>query len=172
VDVLMNNAAIENVKPVMETSEEEFDYIMATNFKSVFIGTQAVAPHMKKQGGGVIINTSSTFALVGSPGYAIYHASKGAISSFTRACAISLVKDNIRVNSLNPGTTDTPGLREGVKKTAKDPEAAMKSYMALQPMGRFGTAQEIANGALFLASDESSFMVGAELLIDGGYVHV
>ena len=172
LDILMNNAAVENVKTVLETSEEDWDYIMDTNLKSVFIATKQAIPYMQKNGGGVIINTSSTFALVGSPGYAAYHATKGGVSSFTRATAISYIKDNIRVNSLNPGTTDTPGLRDGVKKTAKDPDAAMASYLKLQPMGRFGTSEEIAQGALFLASDDSSFMVGAELLIDGGYIQV
>jgi NAD(P)-dependent dehydrogenase (short-subunit alcohol dehydrogenase family) len=127
---------------------------------------------MRKNGGGVIINTSSTFASVGSPGYAAYHATKGGVASFTRATAIGYIKDNIRVNSLSPGTTDTPGLREGVKLTASDPEVAMAGYLALQPMGRFGTSEEIAKGALFLASGDSSFMTGAELLIDGGYIHV
>ena len=172
LDILMNNAAVENVKTVLDTSEEEWDYIINTNLKSVFIGTKHAIPYMRKIGGGVIINTSSTFASVGSPGYAAYHATKGGVASFTRAVAISYIKDNIRVNSLSPGTTDTPGLREGVKRTASDPEAAMTGYLALQPMGRFGTSEEIAKGALFLASADSSFMTGAELLIDGGYIHV
>jgi NAD(P)-dependent dehydrogenase (short-subunit alcohol dehydrogenase family) len=172
LDILMNNAAVENVKTVLDTTEEEWDYIIDTNLKSVFIGTKHALPYMIKTGGGVIINTSSTFASVGSPGYAAYHASKGGVASFTRAAAICYVKHNIRVNALSPGTTDTPGLREGVRITAKDPEAAMKSYLALQPTGRFGTPEEIAKGALFLASDDSSFMTGAELLIDGGYIHI
>ena len=172
LDILINNAAVENVKTVLDTSETEWDYIIDTNLKSVFIGTQHAIPHFKRNGGGVIINTSSTFASVGSPGYAAYHASKGGVASFTRATAISYIKDNIRVNALSPGTTDTPGLREGVKQTSNDPEAAMAGYLALQPMGRFGTSEEIAKGALFLASDDSSFMTGAELLIDGGYIHV
>jgi NAD(P)-dependent dehydrogenase (short-subunit alcohol dehydrogenase family) len=160
------------VKTVLDTSEEEWDYIINTNLKSVFIGTKHAIPYMIKNGGGVIINTSSTFASVGSPGYAAYHASKGGVASFTRATAISYIKDNIRVNALSPGTTDTPGLREGVQQTSSNPAAAMAGYLALQPMGRFGTAEEIAKGALFLASDDSSFMTGAELLIDGGYIHV
>jgi NAD(P)-dependent dehydrogenase (short-subunit alcohol dehydrogenase family) len=172
IDILMNNAAAENVKTVLDTSEEEFDYIVNANLKAVFIGTQQAIPYMQKQGGGVIINTGSTFGHVGSPGYAVYHATKGAVLSFTRATAISYIKDNIRVNSLSPGTIDTPGLRNGVEATAKDPQAAMASYLALQPMGRFGTSEEIAVGALFLASDEASFMTGADLLIDGGYIHV
>jgi len=172
IDVLMNNAAVENVKTVLDTSEEEFDFIINTNLKAVFIGTQQAIPYMRKQGGGVIINTGSTFGHVGSPGYAVYHATKGAVLSFTRATAVSYIKDNIRVNSLSPGTIDTPGLRNGVKATAKDPQAAMAGYLALQPMGRFGTAEEIAMGALFLASDESSFMTGADLLMDGAYIHV
>ena len=172
IDILMNNAAIEDVKTVLDTTEEDWDNIIDTNLKAVFIGTQQAIPYMQKQGGGVIINTGSTFGHVGSPGYAAYHATKGGVLSFTRATAVSYIKDNIRVNSLSPGTIDTPGLRNGVKATAKDPEAAMASYLALQPMGRFGTPQEIAQGALFLASDDSGFMTGADLLIDGAYIHV
>ena len=172
LDILINNAAVENVKTVLDTSEEEWDYIIDTNLKSVFIGTKHAIPYMMKNGGGIIINTSSTFASVGSPGYAAYHASKGGVASFTRATAISYIKDNIRVNALSPGTTDTPGLRDGVKQTSSNPAAAMAGYLSLQPMGRFGTSEEIAKGALFLASNDSSFMTGAELLIDGGYIHV
>ena len=172
IDILMNNAAIENVKTVLDTNEQELDELINTNLKSVFIGTQQAIPYMQKQGGGVIINTGSTFAYVGSPGYAVYHATKGAVLSFTRATAIAYVKDNIRVNSLSPGTIDTPGLRNGVKATSDNPQAAMDSYLSLQPTGRFGTPSEIAYGALFLASSESGFMTGSDLLIDGGYVHV
>jgi NAD(P)-dependent dehydrogenase (short-subunit alcohol dehydrogenase family) len=172
LDIMMNNAAVQNTKPLLETSEEEWDQVINTNLKAVFLGCKYAIPEMMKVGGGVIINTSSTFAIVGSPGYAAYHASKGGISSLSRHIALAYIKDNIRCNCLNPGTTDTPGLHRGAETTAKDPEAAMRSYLDLQPMGRFGTSEEIAYGALFLASDESSFMIGAELVIDGGYTIV
>ena len=172
LDILCNNAAIQNVKPLMETSEAEWDALMAVNLKSVFLGIKLAVPLMRRRGGGVIINTSSTFAIVGSPGYAAYHASKGGISALTRAAAVSLIGENIRVVSVCPGTTDTPGLHDGVRRTAADPEAAMRSYMALQPMGRFGTAEEVAAVIAFLASGEASFIVGADIVADGAYTIV
>jgi NAD(P)-dependent dehydrogenase (short-subunit alcohol dehydrogenase family) len=122
--------------------------------------------------GGSIVNTSSTFAIVGSPGYAAYHATKGGVSSLTRAAAISLMEHGIRVNAICPGTIDTPGLRLGAEKTAADPEAEMRSYLSLQPMKRFGTPKEIANTVLFLASDEASFVTGENFVADGGYTVV
>jgi NAD(P)-dependent dehydrogenase (short-subunit alcohol dehydrogenase family) len=172
LDILVNNAAIQNVKPIAETSEAEWAEIIAVNLTSVFLGIKYAIEPMKKRGGGAIVNTSSTFALVGSPGYAAYHAAKGGVSSLTRAAAIDLIRHNIRVNAICPGTTDTPGLRRGVEATAADPAAALAGYLKLQPMGRFGTAEEVAAAILFLASDEASFVVGAELVADGGYTVV
>lgn len=172
LDILVNNAAIQNVKPVSETSEAEWAEIIAVNLTSVFLGIKHAIEPMKRRGGGAIVNTSSTFALVGSPGYAAYHAAKGGVSSLTRAAAIDLIRHNIRVNAICPGTTDTPGLRRGVEATADDPAAAMAGYLKLQPMGRFGRAEEIAAAILFLASAESSFVVGANLVADGGYTVV
>jgi len=172
LDVLFNNAAIQSVHTFEQTSEEEWQEIIDINLKSVFFGIQHAIPLMRKRGGGAIINTSSTFAIVGSPGYAAYHASKGGVSSMTRGAAISLIKDNIRVNAICPGTIMTPGLQDGVRKTADDYDAAMASYMALQPLGRFGTAEEIAAVVAFLASDEASFIVGANVTADGAYTVV
>jgi len=172
LDILINNAAIQNVKSISDTSEAEWAEIIAVNLTSVFLGIKhAIAP-MRRRGGGAIVNISSTFALVGSPGYAAYHAAKGGVSSLTRAAAIDLIRHNIRVNAICPGTTDTPGLRAGVAATATDPAAAMAGYLALQPMGRFGTAEEIAQAILFLAGDEAGFVVGANLVADGGYTVV
>ncbi len=172
LDILFNNAAIQSVHTFEQTSEEEWQEIIDINLKSVFFGIQHAIPLMRKRGGGAIINTSSTFAIVGSPGYAAYHASKGGVSSMTRGAAISLIKDNIRVNAICPGTIMTPGLQAGVRKTADDYDAAMASYMALQPLGRFGTAEEIAAVVAFLASDEASFIVGANVTADGAYTVV
>ena len=172
LDILFNNAAIQSVHTFEETSEEEWQRIIDINLKSVFFGIRFAIPLMRKRGGGAIINTSSTFAIVGSPGYAAYHASKGGVSSMTRGAAISLIKDNIRVNAICPGTIMTPGLQAGVRTTAKDYDAAMASYMALQPLGRFGTAEEIAGVVAFLASDEASFVVGANVMADGAYTVV
>jgi NAD(P)-dependent dehydrogenase (short-subunit alcohol dehydrogenase family) len=172
LDILVNNAAIQNVKPVSETSEADWAETMAVNLTSVFLGIKHAIEPMQRRGGGSIVNTSSTFALVGSPGYAAYHAAKGGVSSLTRAAAIDLIRHNIRVNAICPGTTDTPGLRNGVAATAADPAKAMAGYLALQPMGRFGKAEEIAAAILFLAGAESSFVVGANLVADGGYTVV
>ncbi|MEM6762900.1 MAG: SDR family oxidoreductase, partial [Pseudomonadota bacterium] len=137
-----------------------------------FFALRAAARAMAAGDGGTIVNVTSTFAHVGSPGYAAYHAAKGGLSSLTRAAAIGLKDKNIRVNAVAPGTTDTPGLRRGVAATHSDPDAAMAGYLALQPAGRFGTAEEIASGILFLASDQARFVNGAELVIDGGYIAV
>lgn len=172
LDILVNNAAIQNVKPISETNEAEWAETIAVNLTSVFLGIKHAIEPMKRRGGGTIVNTSSTFALVGSPGYAAYHAAKGGVSSLTRAAAIDLIRHNIRVNAICPGTTDTPGLRGGVEATAADPAAAMAGYLKLQPMGRFGKAEEIAAAILFLAGAESSFVVGANLVADGGYTVV
>src|SRR5690606_27588607 len=159
LDILVNNAAIQNVKPIAETSEAEWAEIIAVNLTSVFLGIKYAIEPMKKRGGGAIVNTSSTFALVGSPGYAAYHAAKGGVSSLTRAAAIDLIRHNIRVNAICPGTTDTPGLRRGVEATAADPAAALAGYLKLQPMGRFGTAEEVAAAILFLASEDRKSVV-------------
>ncbi|SLN27028.1 SDR family NAD(P)-dependent oxidoreductase [Oceanibacterium hippocampi] len=173
LDILFNNAAIQNTRSILETSDEDFDLSIRVNLKSVFVGIREAARLMIAQGrGGAIVNTSSSFAIVGSPGYAAYHATKGAISSLTRAAAIGLMEHGIRVNAICPGTIDTPGLRRGVATTADDPAEALDRYLALQPMKRFGTAEEIAQAALFLASPEASFVTGENLVADGGYTIV
>lgn len=172
-DILFNNAAVQDTRSLLDTTDEDFDTAVAVNLRPVFIGMREAARRMIGLGhGGSIVNTSSSFAIVGSPGYAAYHATKGAISSLTRAAAIGLMEHGIRVNAICPGTVDTPGLRAGAATTAADPEAAMRSYLALQPLGRFGRPEEIANAVLFLASDEASFVTGENLVADGGYTVV
>ncbi len=172
-DILFNNAAIQDTRSILDATDEDFDTLVRVNLRSVFIGIREAACRMIDHGnGGSIVNTSSTFAIVGSPGYAAYHATKGGVTSLTRAAAISLMEHGIRVNAICPGTIDTPGLRRGAEKTAADPEAAMQSYLSLQPMKRFGTPQEVANTVLFLASDEASFVTGENLVADGGYTVV
>ncbi len=172
-DILFNNAAVQDTRSILDATDEDFDTAIRVNLRPVFIGIREAARRMIECGkGGSIVNTSSSFAIVGSTGYAAYHATKGGISSLTRAAAINLMEHGIRVNAVCPGTVDTPGLRRGAATTAADPEAAMRSYLALQPMKRFGRPEEIANTVLFLASDEASFVTGENLVADGGYTVV
>ncbi|GBG72424.1 hypothetical protein CBR_g12003 [Chara braunii] len=174
IDILVNNAGIQNGKPIMDTSEEEWNTVIDVNLTSVFRSIKLVVPYMRRRGGGSIVNISSIFAVVGSPGYAAYHASKGGVSSLTRAASISLIKEGIRVNAVCPGTTDTPGLLAGVLEICgdKDPQELLKSFHAKQQLGRFARAEEIANVVAFVASDEASYVVGAELVVDGAYTVV
>lgn len=171
-DIVVNGAAIQLNKPLLETTDDEFERVMAINLTGTFRLIRDAAKRMiaaKKQ--GVIVNFSSTFAIVGSPGYLAYHASKGAISSMTRAAAIALMPHGIRVNAIAPGTTDTPGLHDGARNTGNE-EKGLQSFLALQPLKRFGQPEEIARAVRFLASDDSSFVIGATLVADGGYTIV
>lgn len=172
LDVLVNDAAWQLNKPLLETSAEEFDAVMNVNLRGSFLFMREAAKFMiEKKIHGSIINFSSTFAFVGSPGYFAYHASKGAVSSMTRAAAIALMPYGIRVNAVAPGTTDTPGLHDGARDTGNEADG-MASFLALQPMKRFGKPEEIANVVRFLADDESEYLRGAVILADGGYTIV
>jgi NAD(P)-dependent dehydrogenase (short-subunit alcohol dehydrogenase family) len=165
LDVLVNNAGISIRKAIEDTTEEDWDRIMAVNAKGVFFGTKHAIPAMRQAGGGSIINISSTAGLVGSPyGSAAYTATKGAVRLFTKVTAIQHAKDKIRCNSVHPGPIDTPMLQEGI---AADP-SRREEYSQRTPLGRIGTTEDIAYGVLYLASDESSFVTGSELVIDGG----
>ena len=164
LDILVNNAGILIRKSIEETTEEEWDRIMAVNAKGVFLGTKHAIPAMRQAGGGSIINISSTAGLVGSlDGSPSYTATKGAVRLFTKATAIQYAKDKIRCNSVHPGPIDTPMIRD----TLTDP-ARLERRMQRLPLKRVGTTEDIAYGVLYLASDESSFVTGAELVIDGG----
>ncbi len=165
VDVLVNNAAIVLRKDIEETTGEDWDNIMAINAKGVFLGTRAVIPAMRRTGGGSIINISSISGLV-SIGPPAYIATKGAVRLFTKSTAIQYASENIRANSIHPGSVDTDMRREGLgSQTEEEIQARVDNI----PLGRVGTTEDISYGALFLASDESSFMTGSELVIDGGY---
>ncbi len=165
VDVLVNNAAIVLRKDIEETTSDDWDNIMEINAKGVFLGTKAVIPAMRRAGGGSIINISSISGLV-SIGPPAYIATKGAVRLFTKSTAIQYASENIRANSIHPGSVDTDMRREGMgDQTEEEIQARIDNI----PLGRVGTTEDISYGALFLASDESSFMTGSELVIDGGY---
>ncbi len=164
LDVLLNNAGILIRKNIEETTGEDWDRIFAVNAKGVFLGTKAAIPAMRDAGGGSIINISSTAGLVGSPnGSASYTATKGAVRLFTKSTAIQHAREGIRCNSIHPGPIET----DMIADTLNDP-ANMALRMQRLPLGRVGKPSEIAYGAIYLASDESSFVTGSEVVIDGG----
>jgi len=163
LDILVNNAGTGSAHTVEDTTEEVWDGQMNVHAKGVFLGTKHAIPEMRKVGGGSIINTSSIFGLVGSGTSTAYHAAKGAIRIFTKAAAIQYAGENIRVNSVHPGYAHTPM----TNARYSDPEYK-ETIVAKVPMSRVGSADEIAYGMLYLASDESSFVTGSELVIDGG----
>ena len=163
LDVLVNNAGISGRGTVEEISIDAWDRVMAVNAKGVFLGTKLAIPEMRKVGGGSIINISSIYGIVGSETSASYHASKGAVRIFTKAAAIQYAGDGIRVNSIHPGFVDSPM----TERHHAIPEVR-QDRLAKTPLGRLGTPEDIAPGILYLASDESSFVTGSELVIDGG----
>ena len=164
LDILLNNAGILIRKNIEETTEEDWDRIFSVNAKGVFLGTKAAIPAMRENGGGSIINISSTAGLVGSPnGSASYTATKGAVRLFTKSTAIQHAREGIRCNSIHPGPIET----DMIADTLNDP-ANMALRMQRLPLGRVGKPSEIAYGAIYLASDESSFVTGSEVVIDGG----
>jgi NAD(P)-dependent dehydrogenase (short-subunit alcohol dehydrogenase family) len=169
IDVLVNNAGISGVsKPTEEITEEEWDRVMAVNVKGVFFCTKHSIPYMRKAGGGSIINLSSIYGIVSAPDVPPYHASKGAVRIMTKTDAFLYAKDNIRVNSVHPGFIWTPML-ENFLKSQGEVEAGRKMLDSLQPIGHIGEPEDIAYGIVYLASDESKFVTGSELVIDGGY---
>ena len=169
IDVLVNNAGIAGVsKPTHEITEEEWDRVMAVNVKGVFFCTKHVVPYMKKSGGGSIINLSSIYGIVSAPDVPPYHASKGAVRIMTKTDAFLYASDKIRVNSVHPGFIWTPMLENHLKSQG-DVEEGRKYLNSLQPIGHIGEPEDIAQGIIYLASDESKFSTGSELVIDGGY---
>ncbi len=170
LDVLVNNAGVTGAGggggPVMveETTVEVWDRIMDVNAKGVFLGTKAAIPEMRRAGGGSIINISSIYGLVGSGGSSAYHASKGAVRLLTKATAIQYAGEGIRANSVHPGFIETP-MTAAIRA---DPDRNRR-MLSGTPLGRLGVPDDVAYGVLFLASDESSFMTGSELVIDGGW---
>ena len=164
LDILVNNAGILISKSLEDTTVEDWDRIMGINAKGVFLGTKQAIPAMRRAGGGSIINISSTAGLVGSPnGSPSYTATKGAVRLLTKSTAIQYAKEGIRCNSVHPGPIAT----EMIRHTLTDP-TRLEQRMQRLPLGRVGTPEDIAYGVLYLASDESSFVTGSELVIDGG----
>ncbi|MBN9589416.1 MAG: glucose 1-dehydrogenase [Alphaproteobacteria bacterium] len=169
LDILVNNAGVAGAsKPTHELTEAEWDFVQAINVKGVFFGTKhAIAP-MRKAGGGSIINLSSIYGLVGAPDVPPYHASKGAVRLMTKTDALLYAPDRIRVNSIHPGFIWTP-MVQGFLQGQGDVDAGRKVVGSLHPLGHLGEPDDIAWGAVYLASDEAKFVTGSELVIDGGY---
>lgn len=167
VDILCNNAGIGHIGSILECAEDEWDAVMAVNVKGVYLCSYFFLPHMLARGEGNIINTASVLGVVGVPKRAVYSTSKGAVIALTRQMAIEYAKENIRVNCISPGTVATPWV-ERLLAEQPDPEAARQRLEDRHPLGRLGTADEIAHAALYLASPESAFATGMNLVIDGG----
>lgn len=168
--VLVNNAGISGTnKPTHELTEEEWDRVQNVNVKGVFFCTKHAIPLMKKAGTGSIINLSSIYGLVGAPDTPSYHASKGAVRLMSKTDAMLYATENIRVNSVHPGFIWTPMVEGHLKTTGQDLEAARQATAELHPVGHMGEPDDIAWGIVYLASDESKFVTGSELVIDGGY---
>jgi len=170
IDVLVNNAGISGVnKPTHEITEQEWDRLMAINVKGVFFCTKHAVPYMKANGGGSIINLSSIYGIVGAGDSPPYHASKGAVRLMTKNDAILYAPDKIRVNSVHPGFIWTPMVEKFAADTGQDVESVRQQLAAKHPLGDIGEPEDVAWGIVYLASDESKFVTGSELVIDGGY---
>jgi 3-oxoacyl-[acyl-carrier protein] reductase len=166
LDILVNNAGTpQPPTPVVDTTEAEFDRLMAVNAKAIFLAAKHAVPVMRRQGGGVILNTVSVAATRPRPGLAAYNASKGAALVLTRSLAIELAPDRIRVNAVCPGPGDTPMLATFV---GGESEAHRAAFLSSIPLGRLCTPADVAGAMVFLASDEASFITGAVLEVDGG----
>ena len=163
LDVMVNNAGVTHVnRPMLEVGEKEFDRIFDVNVKAIYLAAMEVVPLMRGQGGGCIINTASTAGLRPRPGLTWYNASKGAVITMTKSMAVELGPDNIRVNALCPVAGDTPLLPSFLGANTRE------AFEATVPLGRLSTSEDVAKAALWLASDEASFITGVALEVDGG----
>ncbi len=165
LDILVNNAGVSARGTIEETTVEDWDRVMGINAKGVFLGTRAAIPEMRKAGGGSIINISSQLGLVGMPESSPqYQSSKGAVRLFTKSAAIQYASEGIRVNSVHPGPIVTP-----MTEARRSDSVVQQVMVSRIPMGRYGESEDVAYGVLYLASDESSFVTGSELVVDGGW---
>ncbi|MCU0711055.1 MAG: SDR family oxidoreductase [Pirellula sp.] len=168
VDILINNAGVNIVKPIHTHSDQDWDWIMNTNVKAIFLAARQIVPVMLKQQSGLILNIGSISGLVGLKNQGAYAASKGAVHQMTRQMAIEYAASGIRVNTLALGTVDTPVVYSSAKQT-KDPEAFIQGLRSQHPLGRIATADEVGKFIVFLSSDHATFFTGATLSLDGGF---
>jgi len=172
LEAVVNNAAVQIAKPILETSVEEWDRVMASNLRSVFLGAKLAHPLLKAGGGGAIVNVSSVHAVATSTNIAVYAASKGGLLALTRAMAIEWAMDNIRANAILPGAIDTPMLRAGLSRghlAGGNLLDRLENLARKTVNGRVGQPEEIAHAIYFLAdSNQSSFMTGQAMIVDGG----
>jgi NAD(P)-dependent dehydrogenase (short-subunit alcohol dehydrogenase family) len=169
IDILVNNAGVAGAnKPTDQITEAEWDWVQAINVKGVFFCTKHAIPHLRRAGGGSIINLSSIYGLISAPDVPPYHASKGAVRLMTKTDALFYAAERIRVNSIHPGFIWTP-MVEGFLREQGDLEAGRRAVGEAHPLGHVGEPDDIAWGCVYLASDEAKFVTGAELVIDGGY---
>lgn len=169
LDILVNDAAAFVFGSVEKASEEDWDRVLNVNVKGYAFCSKYAIPHMRRRGGGAIVNLGSISAFIAQPAFVPYNTSKGAILQLTRCLAYDHAPDNIRVNCVCPGAIDTPATSKHAKTEGKTKEQLVKELAALQLIKRMGEPREIANAVLFLASDEASFITGATLMVDGGW---
>ena len=172
IDILVNNAGIAHVGTIEETSEDDFDRLYQVNVKGVYLCSKAAVPIMRRQGGGVILNMASIVSIVGVPERFAYSMSKGAVLTMTKSIAIDYLKHNIRCNCICPARVHTPFVDQFVTKNYPGRETeVLRELSEYQPMGRMGTPEEVASLALYLCSDEASFVTGQAYPIDGGVLN-
>ena len=167
IDILFNNAGVVLVKSVEQMTEEEWDRVMSINVKAAFLATKHVAPVMRRNGGGVILNTGSIASFTGQVGTPAYSASKGAIALLTKSLALDLGRDRIRVNCICPGITDTPMLREHLG-CGEEGEARIRARLSRVPLGEILRPEDVARAALYLVSEDSAGITGVLHVVDGG----
>lgn len=169
LDIVVNNAGICQVCPAEESTVEEWDHTMAVNVRSVFLTTKHSVPHLRKRGGGAILNVASISSFVGQTGTPAYTASKGAVLMLTKSLAVDYGCDKIRVNCICPGITDTPMLRYHMGQ-AGDPDAAIAERLHRVPLGEMLYPEDMGRAAAYLCSDDAGGITGASLVVDGGYI--